>query len=143
MIAYQLGGVNTNYASVTFSILWLGNAVVAGILSIAGPVIGALLFGLWPELAKSSVKASNISFWPQVFGAVLLIVIMAINPAGLASMARFVRQRATAYDGTDSIDDSADLRAIEAAADVVIDSTAVASASSAAPAAAPTPEVAA
>ena len=114
MIAYQLGGVNTNYASVTFSILWLGNAVVAGILSIAGPVIGALLFGLLPELTKGSVKASNISFWPQVTGSVLLVLIMAVNPAGLASMARFVRSRATAYDGV--VDDAEDLEAIESAA---------------------------
>jgi branched-chain amino acid transport system permease protein len=118
MIAYQLGSVTTNYASVTFSILWLGNAVVAGILSIAGPVIGALLFGLYPELTKAAVKATNISHWPELTGAVLLIVIMAINPAGLASMARFVRSRATAYDEavSDTVDDSEDLRAIESAA---------------------------
>lgn len=118
MIAYQLGSVTTTYASVTFSILWLGNAVVAGILSIAGPVIGALLFGLYPELTKAAVKATNISHWPELTGAVLLILIMAINPAGLASMARFVRSRATAYDGvaSDSVDDSEDLKAIESAA---------------------------
>src|SRR5438270_150784 len=50
MLTYQLGGVNSLYGSVTFSILWLTNAVVGGILSIAGPVIGALFFGLYPEL---------------------------------------------------------------------------------------------
>jgi branched-subunit amino acid ABC-type transport system permease component len=116
MIAYQLGGVTTQYASVVFSIEWLANAVVAGILSIAGPVIGAVLFGLVPELTKAAVKATNISHWPEVTAAVLTVLIMAVNPAGLASMARFVRSRATAYDGVDEVDDAGDLEAIEAAA---------------------------
>lgn len=116
MIAYQLGGVNTGYASVGFSILWLGNSVVAGILSIAGPIIGAVLFGLVPELTKGSVKASSISFWPQVIASVLVILVMAINPAGLASMARFVRSRVTAHGSDDVVDADADLRAIEEAA---------------------------
>lgn len=100
MITYQLGGVSSNYASVTFSIFWLGNAVVAGLLTTAGPIIGALLFGLLPELMKGSVSASSISFVPQIVGAVLLIVIVAVNPSGLASMSRFVRSRVTAHAGT-------------------------------------------
>jgi branched-chain amino acid transport system permease protein len=113
MLTYQLGLVNTNYGSVTFSIQWLANAVVSGITSVFGPIIGALLFGLYPELTKSAVAASNISHIPEIFSAVLLIVIMAINPEGLASMGRFVRSRASAHTGDA---DSADLEAIEAAA---------------------------
>jgi ABC-type branched-subunit amino acid transport system permease subunit len=105
MITYQLGGVSSNYASVTFSIFWLANAVVAGLLTIAGPIIGALLFGLLPELTKGSVSASSISFVPQIIGAVLLIVIVAVNPSGLASMSRFVRSRVTAHDSTPRADD--------------------------------------
>jgi hypothetical protein len=79
-----------------------------------GPVIGALFFGLYPELSKSAVSASNISHSFEIVSAVLLIVIMAINPEGLASMGRFVRSRASAH-ATDQ-GDSADLEAIEAAA---------------------------
>ncbi|HVM08304.1 MAG TPA: ABC transporter permease [Acidimicrobiales bacterium] len=111
MIAYQLGGVNTQYASVFFSISWLANAVVAGIGAIAGPVIGALMFGLYPELTKSAVQATSISFIPQIVASALLIVVMAVNPEGLASMSRFVRSRATAYD---DVADPADVEAIEA-----------------------------
>ena len=113
MVTYQLSLVNTSYGSVTFSIQWLANAVVAGITSVFGPIIGALFFGLYPELSKSAVSASNISHTFEIVSAVLLIVIMAINPEGLASMGRFVRSRATAHAGDD---DAADLDAIEAAA---------------------------
>ncbi|MBV8693732.1 MAG: hypothetical protein JOY57_18935, partial [Actinobacteria bacterium] len=105
---------NSAYGSVTFSINWLANAVVAGITSVFGPIIGALFFGLYPELTKSAVAASNISHLPEIISSVLLIVIMAINPEGLASMGRFVRARATAHAVEE--DDAADLEAIEAAA---------------------------
>src|SRR5206468_5667884 len=103
------------YGSVSFSILWMVNAVIGGIGSIAGPVISALLFGLLPELSKSAVKASSISFWPQVIAALLLILIVAINPSGLASMRRFIRSRVSAHHD-DVADDVEDLAAIEAAA---------------------------
>ena len=100
-IAYQLGSVSTQYASVFFSISWLINGVVAGIASIAGPIIGALLFGLYPEVTKAEVQATSISFWPQIVSSALLLLMMAVNPGGLASMARFVRRRASAYEDTD------------------------------------------
>jgi branched-chain amino acid transport system permease protein len=112
MIAYQLGGVNPTYGSVTFSISWLANSVVAGITSIAGPIIGALFFGLYPELTKSAVSASNISHVTEIFSAVLVIVIMAVNPEGLASMSRFVRARVSAHDrDTHDEDDAAEQEA--------------------------------
>jgi branched-chain amino acid transport system permease protein len=115
MLTYQLGALNAGYGTVTFSIQWLAYSVVAGIMSIAGPIIGALFFGLYPELAKSAVSASNISHVQEIFAAVLVIVIMAVNPGGLASMSRFVRSRATAHVD-DEASDAADLAAIEAAA---------------------------
>jgi branched-chain amino acid transport system permease protein len=114
LLTYQLSLVYGTYGTVTFSIAWLTNAVVSGITSVFGPIIGALFFGLYPELAKTSVTASNISHIFEIVSAVLLIVIMAINPEGLASMGRFVRARATAHAADE--DDAADLQAIEAAA---------------------------
>ena len=114
MITYQLGGVQTQYASVFFSISWLIYAVIGGITSIAGPIIAALSFGLYPELTKAAVQAASISFIPQIVAAALLILIMAVNPEGLASMARFVRTRASAYEPRD--EPEADLVAIEEAA---------------------------
>jgi ABC-type branched-subunit amino acid transport system permease subunit len=90
--------VNSQYGSVFFSITWLTYAVVAGIGSLGGPVIAALLFGLYPELTKGAVQATSISFWPQIIAAALLLVIMSINPGGLASMSRFVRSRVTAHE---------------------------------------------
>ncbi len=98
LLSYQLGGVNAQYASVFFSITWLTYAVVAGIASLGGPVIAALLFGLYPELTKGAVDATSISFWPQIIAAALLLVIMTINPGGLASMTRFIRSRASAHE---------------------------------------------
>ncbi len=114
MLTYQLGSMNAGYASVPFSIAWLTYSVVAGIASIGGPVIAALVFGLYPELAKTAVDAANISHIPEMVAAVLVILIMAVNPGGLASMSRFVRARASAHD--DGASDVADLAAIEAAA---------------------------
>ena len=112
LLTYQLGAVNSTYGSVFFSITWLSQSVVAGITSIAGPVIGALLFGLYPELARGTVSASHLSFLPEAIAGALTILIMAINPEGLASMSRFVRSRVSAFT-----DDGAagDLIAIEAA----------------------------
>jgi branched-chain amino acid transport system permease protein len=115
MLSYQLGSMNAGYASVPFSIAWLTYSVVAGIASIAGPVIAALVFGLYPELAKTAVQASNISHIPEIFAAISVILVMAVNPGGLASMARFLRSRASAHSD-DEASDAADLAAIEAAA---------------------------
>jgi branched-chain amino acid transport system permease protein len=98
MVSYQLGSVRSEYASVAFSITWLANAVVAGIGSLGGPLIGAFAFGLYPELDRGRVEAASISFWPQIFSSALLLVIMAVHPGGLASMSRFVRRRVSAYD---------------------------------------------
>ncbi len=98
MITYQLGAVSTQSSSVFSSISALANAVVAGIGSLAGPAIGGFLFGLYPELTRGEVQATSLSFWPQITASALLILMLAVNPGGLASMARFVRTRASAYD---------------------------------------------
>jgi branched-chain amino acid transport system permease protein len=98
MLTYQLGGVNTTYASVYFSISQLANAVVAGIGYLIGPVIGAVLFDLYPELNKAAVSASSISFIPQITAAAFTILIMAAYPGGLASFVRSLRARASAHD---------------------------------------------
>jgi sulfate-transporting ATPase len=114
MITYQLGGVQTQYAGVFFSISWLVYAVIGGITSIAGPIVAALAFGLYPELTKAAVEAASISFVPEIVASALLILVMAVNPEGLASMARFVRTRASAYEERE--EPEADLAAIEEAA---------------------------
>lgn len=104
LLAYQLGSVNSQYGSVFFSITWLTYAVVAGIASLGGPVIAALLFGLYPELTKGAVNATSISFIPEIIASALLLVIMSVNPGGLASMSRFIRSRATAHE--DAVDET-------------------------------------
>ena len=98
LLSYELGGVNPNYGSVLFSISTLPAAVVGGITHLAGAVIGALLFGLLPELTKSKVNASSISYVVPIISAALTILIVAINPEGLASMGRFLRRRVSAYE---------------------------------------------
>lgn len=105
MLTYQLGGVSAERASVLASIGALANAVVAGVGSLAGPLIGAFVFDLYPELTRGQVQATSLSFWPQITAAALLILMLAVNPGGLASMARFVRARASAYDDDGSDDE--------------------------------------
>ena len=100
LLSYELGGVNPNYGSVLFSISTLPAAVVGGITHLAGALIGALLFGLVPELTKSKVNASSISYVVPMVSAALTILIVAINPEGLASMGRFLRRRVSAYEST-------------------------------------------
>jgi branched-chain amino acid transport system permease protein len=115
MLTYQLGGVGTQSASVFSSIASLANAVVAGIGSLAGPAIGAFLFGLYPELTKGEVQATSLSFWPQITASALVILMLAVNPGGLASMARFVRSRASAYDEDEDDEDIGQLMAASSA----------------------------
>jgi ABC-type branched-subunit amino acid transport system permease subunit len=98
LLAYQLGLVTTVYAGVFFSVSQLVYAVVGGITFLSGPVIAAVLFGLYPELAKSAVHAASISFVPGIVAAAVTIVLMAINPEGLASFRRFLRTRVSAYE---------------------------------------------
>jgi len=99
LLTYQLGGAfNQTYGTVAFSITWLSQSVVAGITSIAGPVIGALLFGLYPALSQGAVSAGHVSYLPEITAGVLTILIMAVNPEGLASMSRFVRSRTSAFE---------------------------------------------
>jgi branched-subunit amino acid ABC-type transport system permease component len=123
MLTYQLGAVGTQSSSVFSSISALANSVVAGIGSLAGPAIGAFLFSLYPELTRGEVQATSLSFWPQITAAALLILMLAVNPGGLASMARFVRSRASAYDEVDVDEDLPDLleRASSTADDTVVD----------------------
>lgn len=97
LLTYQLGTGGAGRASVFSSITTLANAVVSGIGSLAGPLLGAGIFSLYPELTKSEVQATSLSFWPQIISAALLILMLSVNPGGLASMARFVRSRASAY----------------------------------------------
>jgi branched-subunit amino acid ABC-type transport system permease component len=97
LLTYQLGGVSTAYAGVFFSISQLANAVVGGVTFLLGAVVGALLFDLYPELTKSAVSATSISFIPEIVAAAFTILIMAINPEGLASFGRFLRTRVTAH----------------------------------------------
>ena len=112
MLIYQLGSFQAQYGTVGFSIGWMLNTVVGGITSIFGPVISAIVFGLLPAVSQGAVQAAHISFWPQVVAAVIIIVLMAINPEGLASFGRFLRTRVSAHD----VEDEEDLEAIEAAA---------------------------
>lgn len=109
LLTYQLGTGGAGRASVFSSITTLANSVVSGIGSLAGPIIGSGIFSLYPELTKSQVQATSLSFWPQIISSALLILMLSVNPGGLASMARFVRSRASAYDDVPDEPDVADL----------------------------------
>jgi branched-chain amino acid transport system permease protein len=97
ILTYVIGQPGGGYTDIFFSITWLAYVVVAGIGSIGGALLAAAVFGLLPLVFTSQASASSTGTSSEVVAGVLLVLIMMINPGGLATMARFVRRRATVH----------------------------------------------
>jgi branched-chain amino acid transport system permease protein len=97
VLAYVIGQPGTGYTDIFFSITWLAYVVVAGIGSIGGAALAAAVFGLMPLVFTSRVTASSTGSGAEIVAGVLLVLIMVINPGGIATMTRFVRRRATVH----------------------------------------------
>lgn len=69
-------------------------AVVGGSQSLGGPIVAGLLFGVVPQILQGESGASA-SAVPDIVAGVLVIALMALRPAGIASLFR-VKARAVA-----------------------------------------------
>jgi branched-chain amino acid transport system permease protein len=101
VLAYVIGQPGGGYTDIFFSITWVAYVVVAGIGSIGGAALAAAVFGLLPLVFTSRASASSTGAGAQVVAGILLIMVMVINPGGLATMTKFVRRRATVHSESD------------------------------------------
>lgn len=97
VLTYAIGQPGSTYTDIFFSITWLAYVVVAGIGSIGGAALAAVVFGLLPLVFTAQASASSTGSSAEIVAGVLLILVMIINPGGVATMARFVRRRATVH----------------------------------------------
>jgi sulfate-transporting ATPase len=67
-------------------------AVVGGSQSLGGPIVAGLLFGVVPQILQGQ-SGSSASAAPDIIAGVLVIALMALRPAGLASLFRVRAQQ--------------------------------------------------
>lgn len=81
------------------SIALLLYTVVGGAESLAGPLIAGVVFGVLPQVLQRR-SGAEASAWPDVLSGVLVVALVALRPAGLASLfGRPGRSRAGAPGG--------------------------------------------
>ncbi|HVA73089.1 MAG TPA: ABC transporter permease [Acidimicrobiales bacterium] len=97
VLTYVIGQPGGNYTDIFFSITWLAYVVVGGIGSIGGAVLASSVFGLLPLVFTSRASASSTGSGAEIVAGALLILVMVVNPGGVATMARFVRRRSTVH----------------------------------------------
>lgn len=85
MYAHHFSYIEAQYFSVTLSITVVLYALLGGTQTVIGPLIGATVFTLLPELLRGSAH------WRYVVFAASLIVLMAVRPQGLITKA-FLRR---------------------------------------------------
>ncbi len=71
--------------SFALSIQLLIFAVVGGSQSLGGPIVAGLLFGVVPQLLQGQ-SGTSASAGPDIIAGVLVIALMALRPAGIASL---------------------------------------------------------
>lgn len=96
LLAYLLGA----YSAAAFGFLVLslsvfGLAIVGGIRSPVGPLVGAFLFVTVSEMLRSS---GSVSDWLSVAVGAGIVAVLTFEPGGLAGLAARVRQRVGAGD---------------------------------------------
>lgn len=96
LLAYLLGA----YSAAAFGFLVLslsvfGLAIVGGIRSPVGPLVGAFLFVTVSEMLRSS---GSVSDWLSVAVGAGIVAVLAFEPGGLTGLAARVRQRVGAGD---------------------------------------------
>lgn len=97
VLTYVLGQPGDSYVDVFFSITWLANAVVMGITSLGGAFLAAGVFGLVPLIGAGPTTASGSGSSAEILAGAATVLIMMINPGGLATMGRYVRRPPTVH----------------------------------------------
>jgi branched-subunit amino acid ABC-type transport system permease component len=91
LYAGLLSSASTAYFNVFTSLLWVTIAVVGGVDSVFGAVIGAMLFGFAPTLFAVSTSATIIKWLAPAFG--VGAIVLARQPGGLAALIGQLRRR--------------------------------------------------
>jgi branched-chain amino acid transport system permease protein len=86
LYAHHFSFIEAQYFSVSLSIMIVLYVLFGGTQSVLGPLVGAVVFTLLPELLRGATH------WRYVLFAIILIVVMVVRPQGLitASMLRRV-----------------------------------------------------
>lgn len=85
LYAHHYSSLEPQYFNVMLSVYIVLYVLLGGTQTILGPLIGATLFTLLPEILRGSEQ------WRYVFFAVFLLVVMALQPQGLVT-AHLVRR---------------------------------------------------
>ncbi len=85
LYAHHFSYVEAQYFNITLSITVVLYVLLGGTQTVLGPLLGALLFTLLPELLRGSAQ------WRYVIFASALIILMALRPQGLLTSAQLRR----------------------------------------------------
>jgi branched-chain amino acid transport system permease protein len=85
LYGHHFSYVEAQYFSISLSIMIVLYVLFGGMQSVIGPLVGAGVFTLLPELLRSSTH------WRYVLFAVIIIVVMALRPQGLITGAALQR----------------------------------------------------
>jgi branched-chain amino acid transport system permease protein len=85
LYAHHFSFIEAQYFSISLSIVIVLYVLFGGTQTVAGPLLGAAIFTLLPELLRST------SQWRYVLFAAILIVVMAVRPEGLITATAFRR----------------------------------------------------
>jgi len=77
LYGHHFSYVEAQYFSISLSIMIVLYVLFGGTQSVLGPLVGAAVFTVLPELLRSSTH------WRYVLFAIILIVVMALRPQGL------------------------------------------------------------
>jgi branched-chain amino acid transport system permease protein len=85
LYAHHFSYVEAQYFSISLSISIVLYVLFGGTQSVVGPLLGAAVFTLLPELLRGSAQ------WRYVLFAAILIVVMVVRPQGLVTGAQIRR----------------------------------------------------
>ena len=85
LYAHHFSFIEAQYFNISLSITIVLYVLLGGTQTVIGPVLGAALFTLLPEVFRASAN------WRYVAFAAALIVIMALRPEGLVTGAQLRR----------------------------------------------------
>jgi branched-chain amino acid transport system permease protein len=85
LYAHHFSYIEAQYFSISLSISIVLYVLLGGTQSVVGPVLGAAVFTLLPEILRGSAQ------WRYVVFAAILIVVMVVRPQGLVTGAQIRR----------------------------------------------------
>jgi branched-chain amino acid transport system permease protein len=94
LYAHHFSYIEAQYFSISLSIMIVLYVLFGGTQSVLGPLLGAGIFTLLPELLRSSAH------WRYVLFAAILIVVMALRPQGLITGTQIGRLLSGSADPT-------------------------------------------